>query len=354
MTWAELRDSAHALCRAFDPAVMSVADVAALLPTLTSLRRMLAAAEAQAAARVAESDRWRSSGARTPADHLARQLGTSVGEAARLLETGKRLGEQPLLRDAAVDGGLSPQQLHEIAATADAVADGDAEVAAETAQQLLEQVAAGSSLRELKRDCGNRRAAADKDPEATRRRIREQRSKRYWVDPDGTAHLQLRGPVEDFVSLELLIRDKREQIFQTNRRNRVHDKPDAVDYDAFHAVLSDLTQPMAAGTGAEPVKAGAGEAGAERSAGPRTGSSRYRGVKVIMRVDYEAVLRGTPSRRDLRDRRPRSRRTVVRLRPARRRGCARPGRHPRRHRPRRRSPRPRPCRRDAAHRLGEA
>jgi hypothetical protein len=318
MTWDELCTTGAALVRDLDPSAMSVADVVVLRGKVSRLRASLGVAEAQLAAREAESARWRGSGAKTPAEHAARLLGTSVGDAARLLETGRRLAEQPELREAAVTGEVSLPQLHEIAACADAVADGDPEVAAETAQQLLEQVAKGSSLQELRRECGNRRAAADTDPEATRRRIREQRSKRYWVEADGTAHLQLRGPVEDFVGLELLIRDKREQIFQTNRRAKIYDKPDAVDYDAFHAVLADLTQPPAAGTEAEPVRAGGREAGAaaagadrpDRAAagatseptaptlgstaprGPRTGSGRYRGAKILMRVDYDALLRG--------------------------------------------------------------
>ena len=66
---------------------------------------MAAAGEALCAARVAGTNAWRSEGDRSPARFIARQTGTSVGQALEVIDTGKALPDLFTPDDAGSGGG---------------------------------------------------------------------------------------------------------------------------------------------------------------------------------------------------------------------------------------------------------
>src|SRR5437764_2165043 len=100
---------------AFDPALIDMLDITRVVEDAAAIEKMAAAMKAQAAAKLADTELWRRDGDRSPAHHLARMTGTSVGSAGDTLETARRLAELPAVAEAARRGELSAQQTSAIA-----------------------------------------------------------------------------------------------------------------------------------------------------------------------------------------------------------------------------------------------
>ena len=103
-----------------------------------------------------------------------RPTGTTAGEAAEVIKTGRTLTGLPVLDAAARAGEVSPQQ---------AAAVANAATADPSAEERLVETAKTTSLPELRDECARTRAAADPDPEARR-----------TADPC-RAQPQARGPI---------------------------------------------------------------------------------------------------------------------------------------------------------------
>src|SRR5687767_9435868 len=101
-TWRDTRDEVAELVVGLDPSAMSVADCVALLPVATEIANMAAAAVALLGGRIAESDRWRASGAKTAAEDHARRTGTGVSAARDALAAAAAMKESERLRTAAL------------------------------------------------------------------------------------------------------------------------------------------------------------------------------------------------------------------------------------------------------------
>ena len=155
------------------------------------------AACALAAARVAECGAPPEAGASSAAEWVAKQTGTSNAKAKERIRNGKTMRRHAKTRERAASGGLSPDQA---AAVADAL---DANPGAE--DELLAK-AERSSLGELREECGKAKAAADKDPDATERRIRAKRCLRRYGDADGAEHLHATGTKADLARIDQALR----------------------------------------------------------------------------------------------------------------------------------------------------
>ncbi len=118
------------------------------------------------ARRVEESAAWRREGYKGPAEYLASKGGASVGEARRQLATSSHLAARPTIADALRRGALSSAQVGAVA---------EAAAADPGAERRLLQAATRLTLTELRQECARVKAAADPDPDATYRRIREAR-----------------------------------------------------------------------------------------------------------------------------------------------------------------------------------
>ena len=81
-----------------------------ILNCVIAIKMIAAGLEVTLAGRAAESESWRTRGAGSAAEDLARRTGTSTGEAKDTLETSKKLPSQPKLANALRSGRLSQRQ----------------------------------------------------------------------------------------------------------------------------------------------------------------------------------------------------------------------------------------------------
>jgi len=209
-----------------------------------------------AAARVVEAGAWNRDGAHSPADWLASKTGTSKGDAADTLTTGQQLKDLPATQDAMRKGKLSRRQAQAVAdaAAADPSAEG----------RLLDRAERGS-LGELQNEARRTKAAADLDPEGTRKRIHAARSLRHWVDPSGTGHLHATGTPDSIARIAARVSHRASKVFDRARKVGKREPLEAYAFDA----LDELTNQEGSGPGL-PV-------GAE--------------AKIIVRVDHAALVR---------------------------------------------------------------
>jgi hypothetical protein len=101
-----------------DPALLHASDRARLLEAATRVEQRAASLKTLLAKRAADSGEWAQRGHRSPEDWLAKQTGTSYGQAAGTLNASEKLLELPELEGAVRAGELSQPQLNELAAAA--------------------------------------------------------------------------------------------------------------------------------------------------------------------------------------------------------------------------------------------
>jgi hypothetical protein len=178
-----VREWLAAWVRDLEPGLYAGEDALGLLEQVAELKRLAGAAETLLAARVAETEAWRTDGRDRTAGHwLARRIGVSVAEARAKLETAERLAELPATDEVFRAGRLSEQQAREV--TEGAAADPRAEAG-------LLATAAQDSLRELRNE--SRRAQAVDDEEGRQRRIHQRRRVHAGVRSDGSFTLSFEG-----------------------------------------------------------------------------------------------------------------------------------------------------------------
>src|SRR5438034_5069171 len=109
-----------------DPALLAPRDAARLFEKVSRVERLVGAAKTLLAPRAAESGEWRKRGERSAAHWLARQTGTSVGQARGVLETAERVAKLPATEAALRAGELSGAQVSLVAeaAAADPASEG--------------------------------------------------------------------------------------------------------------------------------------------------------------------------------------------------------------------------------------
>src|SRR5579875_1568497 len=107
---AKMRKDLERWAGSLDPSCLSIPDATALMSEAAALESACGALKALAASRAAEGSGWKAAGHRSAAEAIARQTGVGCGAARELIETGRRLREQPDVRRAALAGTLSSQQ----------------------------------------------------------------------------------------------------------------------------------------------------------------------------------------------------------------------------------------------------
>jgi hypothetical protein len=254
--FGRVREELSELAARFDARLLDARDAAAALDHATAIKNMVAAMEAELAARVAETNVWRECGDRSAAEALARRTGVRVRDAHATIETGRRLAGLPDTAAAARRGELSAQQTAVIADAASV--DPHAEA------RLLDQAQHGS-LQELREACARTKANVT-DLEARRRRIHETRSVRSWVDAEGVGHLHLRDNPERIAAAVSVIDARRDVLVREARAAGRYESLEAHAADALHELVCGEDQPARARPAA----------------------------KILVRVDLDALLRGSP------------------------------------------------------------
>lgn len=263
MALATVRAALAEMARTFDAAALPAESCQQVVADAVAIEKLAGTIKALAAARVAETDLWRRGGDRSPAHELARRSGTSVRDAREAIETGQRIGDVPALDAAARRGELSTAQ---VSAIADAVGDaGDDGVAAELVAR-----APALPLAELREECLRRKAAA-RDAAENHRRIRAARRVRTWVDGEGAWNLTMRDTPEVGAEIMAVLDRLRDRIFRRANREGAAEPSEAYAADAL----------------LEMARRAAGASDGE-------GATPVRGTKVIVRVDWDALVRGWP------------------------------------------------------------
>ena len=251
---AELRDAMGRYASSFDASLLSCETAGLAVAEAAAIERMAATVKGLAAARAADGGAWKAAGERSPAHHLARTTGTSVGAASEAIATARRLGSLPAVDAAARCGSLSAQQA---AAVADA-----ASVDGAAAERLVAK-AATSSLAELREECSRVKAAALPDAEARRAAIHAERFLRTWGDAEGGWNLRMRDNPEVGAAIMAAILPIRDRLFAQARSEGRSEPSEAYAADALaEAVCSPGSRPARSGT------------------------------KMLVRIDLGALLRG--------------------------------------------------------------
>jgi hypothetical protein len=225
--FSSVEAAVDALLDAVEPGAVPASSCPTLVFRLARMRHRLSAVEAELAARVASTDVWRRSGAKSAGEWFARVSGSTTGEAAQRLSTVKRLGELPETRHSVAQGELSPTQAAVIA---------DAAAVAPAAEAALLEVARRDSLRGLRDEAGRAKAAADRDPEARHARLHRRRSLRTWTDPDGAFKLMWATTPDAGAELLARLRPFREHAFREARAESRREPPEAYDADGLLAM----------------------------------------------------------------------------------------------------------------------
>jgi hypothetical protein len=270
---AELKDQALRVAGRVDPDVMSGPQAAAAVDDLAVAEKALAGTLLFVALRVAKTNAWRGQGFATAEEWMSAKVGISVHEARRQLGTARKADGLGKTKKAMREGRLSPDQ-------ADAVAD--AATADPTAEEDLLDLAERDTHKNLREEAQRRKAAVTDDA-AQERQIHRERSKRSWIDGEGAWNLRLRGTAADGARFEEAVRPLEEQAFRTGRTDGVRDTFDNRGYDAVLALCG--IHPLGTtGTGTDLVPMPAAGPPAKRPGGQN--------VKVIVRIDHTALLRG--------------------------------------------------------------
>ncbi len=313
---SELREAIGRFAKYFDARSLMGSEAAKAVDDAAAIERIIHAVKTLAVARVEEAGAWGDSGHRSSADALSRRTGISKGEARDILESGKRLAEQSDVADAALAGKLSPAQASLIS--------GAVEADPTSAPRLI-KTAQDTSLTEL-RDEVARTKAAITDLEERRRSIHRRRRLRSWTDPEGAWHLNAYGNPEDGAQVMAALGPIQEEIFKKARKEDRRESPDAYAFDSLVQLAVEATSERdyyatgdlrgaaadpttesgpeadssngsfsAEPSDADPNQATASTSGEDVSKSNPPGRRRRRRgapVKLLLRVDYDAWLRG--------------------------------------------------------------
>jgi len=255
---ADLAQALQAYSSSFDAALLMGSEASRVVTLAATIKNIAATLEASAATRAEDCGAWARSGDKSPAHHLARVSGTTVGEAMAAMDTARKMASLLHLKKAADQGKVSAKQAQAIAGAASA--DPSAE------RRLLE-LAGKQSLKELREEADRIRAAADRDAEARRKRIHAERSLRSWTDAQGVGVMQLRDNPERVALVMAGLQPRADEHFAMARREGRQESPEAY--------LADALVDIVCGTPEE-----------------RASARRSTTTKVIVRVDLDALLRG--------------------------------------------------------------
>src|SRR5262249_53970284 len=104
------------------------------------------------------------------------------------------------------------------------------------AESRLLRLAAKTNLNELRDACLKTRAATDPDPDATYRRIHQQRHGRDYTDGEGAWNLHLRGPADQGSKIMSALEPGIDAAFERARAEGRHEPREAYVFDAFVAL----------------------------------------------------------------------------------------------------------------------
>jgi hypothetical protein len=284
--------------------------------------KLCATGRALAAARVADTGSWQTSGEPDAASWLARLSGQTPAQAAGAIRTARRFRTQPDLDAAARAGRLSDAQQVAVGAAAAG--------APHTTGELLDRAGVDTLAGLQQRSRQIRLGASSADEESARyRRCHQARYLRVWTDDNGTGRLSGSFTPDALAEIRAALAPFQHQIFTAARRAGTRERRECHTADALvamaraathqapapHTTNNPTTRSDSAG-GADPAGGAPAEPGPDvpfplpgspRGAGPGTvlpGSPPPAGAEpglpdrgrrpatIIVRIDHAALIRG--------------------------------------------------------------
>ena len=218
-------------CAALDPSVLTGADAARGAERLAVVIRRFQAAQLALAKRAEECNAY-AARAHSGADWLAGLNGSSKAEAARALDTAKRLDSCPATKAAFAAGEISRDEADAVsgAATADPTCE----------QRLLDGAKARHDLRETRTAADKARQAARsaEDEKARQARLHKTRGLRIGTNSEG--HVEIRGRFTPaaFAGVKPIIDAHMKARVDQARRDGEREGWDAYRADAFLTALA--------------------------------------------------------------------------------------------------------------------
>lgn len=207
-----------ALSRQFDADGLTPATALRLLGSLARVGKHAAAMEAIVARRVDASKAYVAAGYRSTEQLVAAKSGTLHAHAAKVVETGRRLGAHAQTAAALREGRVSIEQAHAVttAAAADPHAEGE-----------LLAFAERESLRRLEAKARDVRLAADVDRLGRYQRQRAARGVWHGIDKEGMGWGRWRLPPDDHVAVVSRLERQADREYRTayaEGRREPHDR----------------------------------------------------------------------------------------------------------------------------------
>ncbi len=212
----------------FDPALLSGPDNASVVETLATTEKACAAARARAAARAVDQGAHRAAGFASGTDWLARQMGSTNGEARMAIETATAIESCPEAQKALAAGQLSLAQAHEIATSPLQMIH---------AEHDLVDLARTSSLTAV-RDAIRDRTLKGSDPAQLRECQRRQREFRHWRDRYGMVRLAVAFTPDVGIPIINRLEAEAERLRALARRSKIDEPFSAQACDALAAMLT--------------------------------------------------------------------------------------------------------------------
>ncbi len=232
---AAVERMAEVWCSSVDPSRLTGADAAAGAERLAVVIRRYEAVQVLLAARADECNAYEARAHSGP-DWFATLNGISKAEAARALDTAKRLDDCPATKAAFAAGEISTDEAAAVsgAATADPACE----------RRLLEGARSRHDLRETRQQADKVRRAARsaEDEQARHARLHKTRSLRISDGPDG--HVEIRGQFTPaaFASVKPIIDAHMKLRLERARRENTRDGWDAYRADAFLDAITNGTR----------------------------------------------------------------------------------------------------------------
>ncbi|MGH9296330.1 MAG: hypothetical protein ACRD0B_13440, partial [Acidimicrobiales bacterium] len=203
----------------------------AIMDKYARAERLAAAGRSICGSRAIRGNRHRRSGARSPAEWMARKTGDSAGRATDGLVAAEHLDDHDLLDEAFRSGELSPAQAREIAETA---------AVDPSAENDLVELARTATLKELREEAERRRAKARSEADEAERQTRLHRKRflRTWTEHDGSLGGRFSLTPLNGARLLAALRPAVDEIFARARRQGERESLDAYYADALVAVVT--------------------------------------------------------------------------------------------------------------------
>ena len=294
MDVAELREGIEGLTAQVatqNPGGLPAVEAERLLEDAVRLRNVAEHVAALAARRIGQTGAHRRTGDRSEAHYLARVSGGWVGGARRALATLGRLDELDATREAVARGELSPRQVGAIP---------EAAVLDPAAEARLLRLAASRSIGQLEEECARvRAAAAPKDEEERHRGARRNRGCWQRKLDDGSAEIRDRSSADEVAEAWAVVNAYRERRFRDLAADAPREGFDAHMADGFLDALR-----AAAGVASPAPRAGHDAPASTTDhepalplpdvAPPAASLPAPSPAKVVVRIDWDALVRGHP------------------------------------------------------------